>query len=316
MLKNPKKNFKVNFRGRYGADVLSYPVYGEDGPQIYDALCLRAGQDAPMAIMRDELFINLARQMGDSVLGQRDKFCVLYVNGDYFGIFCLKEAFNEAYYAQNHQVSEESVTVLQAPVAVNTEVFELLRFCSRNDMSDPENYEYIASRVDMDSLIDWMIIEGYCSNGDVQQNLRYFKSTENGDKWQFAFYDLDWAFYYYAPFLKILSPEQSLQHMGFSRKLTYNEEFRAKFLARLAEMLETTLSNENVLATIDRYAALLDPEVPRERARWNGSYEGWLQSVEKLRRYVTEEDVTEKILANLRSFIGLTAEESALYFGR
>ena len=315
VLKNPKKNLKVNFRGRYGSDVLSYPVYGEDGPQIYDALCLRAGQDAPFSIIRDELFVSLVRQMGDNVLVQRDKYCVLYINGEYFGIFCLKEAFNKAYYAQNHHVSEESVTVLQAPVAMNTEVFELLRFCHRNDMSVQENYAYIADRVDLDSLIDWMIIEGYCSNGDVQQNLRYFKSSEDGDRWQLAFYDLDWAFYYHLPFLNILSPEKSLQHMGFSRELMHNADFRARFLERLGQVLETTLSEENVLATIDGYAALLDPEVPRERARWDGSYAGWVQNIERLRSFITEVDYTKNIIDNLRSYIGLTAAETELYFG-
>lgn len=315
-LKNPKKNFKVNFRGVYGSDVLSYPVYGEDGPQIYDALCMRAGQDYPMAIFRDELFTSLASQMGDNVLVQRDKFCVLYVNGRYFGIYCLKEAFNENYYAQNHNVSEESVTMLQAPVAMNTEVFKLNSFCYHHNMSLAENYDYIASHVDIDSLIDWMIIEGYSTNGDVQQNLRYFKSTENGDKWQLAFYDLDWAFYYHTPFLKILSEGESLQHMGFTCHLMRNPDFREKFLSRLGELLETTLSNENVIATIDSYEELLAPEVARERGRWNGSYAGWQRDVQRLRSFITNTDHIGSIIANLREFISLTALEQETYFGR
>ena len=33
--------------------------------------------------VRDELFTNLCRQMSDNVLAQRDKFCILYINGEY-----------------------------------------------------------------------------------------------------------------------------------------------------------------------------------------------------------------------------------------
>lgn len=315
-LKNPKKNFKVNFRGVYGSDVLSYPVYGEDGPQIYDALCMRAGQDYPMSIFREELFASLASQMGDNVLVQRSKFCILYVNGEYFGIYCLKEAFNENYYAQNHQVSEESVTVLQAPVAMGSELFPLISFCYHNDMSVEENYEYVASKVDIDSLIDWMIIEGYSTNGDVQQNLRYFKSTENGNKWQLALYDLDWAFYYHSPFGSILSIKRSLQHMGLSYHLMENSVFREKFLSRLSETLETTLSNENVIATIDSYEELLSPEVARERKRWSGSYAGWQRDVKGLRSFITKNDHIGSIIDALREYISLTAQERETYFGR
>ena len=115
-LQAPKKSFKVNFRGKYGADLLTYPVYGEEGPEVYDSLVIRSGQDYPYAIFRDELFTNLCRQMSDHVLAQRDKFCVLYINGEYRGIYCLKEAFSEFFYASNRGVTEESVEMVQAPV--------------------------------------------------------------------------------------------------------------------------------------------------------------------------------------------------------
>lgn len=315
-LEYPKKSFKVNFRGRYGADVLSYPVYGEDGPQLYDSLCIRAGQDYPSSIFRDELFASPARQMGGRVLNQKEKFCILYINGEYFGIYCLKEAFSETYYAQNNHVSEQSVTVLQAPVSPDTQMYEIIQYCQNHDLSQAEHYEYVAARVDVDSLIDWMILEGYSCNGDVQQNLRYFKSTEDGDKWKPALYDLDWAFYYHDPMYHVVSAGPGWQHTALTRGLLNNPQFREKFLSRLSWAMENVLSNENVLALIDEYCRLLDAEVPRERQRWDGEYEGWLGSVNKLRGFITDHDHLGRIVENLRIFIGLTGEEEAKYFGR
>ena len=312
-----KKSFKVNFRSCYGEKVLNYPVYGEDGPWLYDSLCIRAGQDYPQAIFRDELFTSLCREMTDSVMAQRDKFCILYVNGEYYGIYCMKEAFNELYYAQNRDVREESVEIVQAPVDYDTEIHEFMRFLINHDMTLDENYEYACTVFDMDSVIDWIIIEGYSTNGDVQQNLRYFRSTDNGNRYEMAFYDLDWSFYYHNPFSVVLSYDQGdWQHVMLTGNLMENPTFRQKFLSRLSELMQTTLSNENVLARIDYYYNLLAPEVPRERETWGDTYESWEGQVEKLRSFIRDYDHLGSMVDRLVQYIGLTQEEIDTYFWR
>ena len=314
-LELPKKNLKVNFRGKYGMDVLSYPVYGEDGPEIFDSLCIRAGQDNPFAMMREELFASLCDDMSDDVLVQRSRYCIVYVNGEYYGIYSLKEAFGETYYAQNKGVSEESVEIIQAPAIYTESVFTLLYFCQKNDMTLAENYEYISQHIDIDSLIDWMIIQGYSTNGDVQQNLRYFRSTENGNKWQYALYDLDWAFYFHWPFANMLS-EAEWQHKMLTRNIAKNPRFQEQFLTRVSELLATTLSDENVLARIDELQAILEPEARRDRARWGYSYDQWQREVNWLRNFITDGNHLEGIISNLRRYLGLSNAEAEKYFGR
>ena len=311
----PKKSFKVNFRSQYGQSVLSYPVFGEDSVQLYSSLCIRAGQDYPTAIFRDELFADLCRRLGDHVLTQQAKFCVMYVNGEYFGIYCLKEAFSETYYAEHKGVSPASVTVAQAPVSPGSEFDAVLEYCRTHDLSVQEHYDHVANLVDIDAMIDWMIIEGYSCNSDIQQNLRYFKSAEDGGKWIPALYDLDWTFYSFDPFYHVLCASNTWQHTTLTRALLQNSGFREKFLSRLSWAMEDVLSDENVLAYIDHYEQLLDAEVPRERQRWDGEYEGWVRNVEKLREFVAA-DHSERIVDRLKAYIGLTQEEARTYFGR
>ena len=314
-LKNPKKSFKVNFRGRYGEDLLNYPVYGEDAPQYYDSLVIRSGQDYPITIFRDELFTSLCRDIGDNVLAQEDKFCILYINGRYWGIYCLKEAFCETMFATHYGVSQDSVEIVQAPVDADTEMFEFMKYCWRENLGNAEAWEYASSKVDVDSLIDWMIMEGFSTNTDVQQNLRYFRSTEMDNKWMFAFYDIDWGWYYNAQFSHVLSPNVTWQHLGISKTFMESPEFRQKFLARLSYLMDTTLSEENVLGRIDYYVNLLDAEVPRERERWGGSYEAWQGRVEEMRSFLKNNHL-KKMVNNLYTFIGLTRQEAQTYFGR
>ena len=315
-LKLPKKSFKVNFRGRYGQSELHYPVFGAGAPEIYDSLCIRAGQDYPNAIIREELFTSLSLDMGEHVVTQRSKYCILYVNGKYYGIYSLKEAFTELFYAQNHGVSAESVTIEQAPVGTDSEIYALTKYCYSHDMALPEHYDYVASQVDIDSLIDWIIIESYCTNGDVQQNLRYFRSTENGNRWQLAFYDLDWAFFYHNAFLHMFGPTQDWQHMGLTRNLIRNETFRQQFLERLSFHMANTLSDEHVLARIDELETLLLPEVERERARWGSSVSSWQTCVNGLRAFITDNDHLGSLVDQLRIYIGLTDTEAETYFAR
>lgn len=317
-LQMAKKSYKVNFRGRYGQDYLTYPVYGEDGPEIFDSLVIRSGQDYPQSIFRDELFTSLCRDMSDNVLAQRDKFCILYVNGQYRGIYCIKEAFSEMFYATNRGVSEQSVEVVQAPVYPRTDIFRFMDYLSTHDVTDPAVYEYCCTVFNMESLIDWIIIQGYSTNGDVQQNLRYFRSTETGNTYEMAFYDLDWAFYYHLPFTDVLSNDREMnwQHLRITMKLIKNPTFRQRFLERLSYHLENTLSTENVLARIDYYEQLLAPEVARERAKWGGTYQGWLNQVNKMRRFITQTDHIADIVNRLVRYIGLTPKEIDKYFGR
>lgn len=316
-LMKEKKSFKVNFRRRYGESELNYPVFGEDGPFLYDSLCIRSGQDYPQAIFRDELFTKLASQMGDNVLIQRHKFCILYVNGEYFGIYSMKEAFNELYYAQNRDVRKESVEIVQAPVEYTSEMHEFFRFLESNDMSLDENYEYACSVFNMDSVIDWLIIEGYCTNGDVQQNLRYFRSTDNGNRFEMAYYDLDWAFYSHLPFTDVLSSENDAwQHLMLTQNLMEHPTFRQTFLERLSYHMQHTLSNENVLAEIEYFYELLSPEVPRERSKWGSNYDQWIWDINRLRKFINEWDHLGDIVDRLTRYIGLTQEEIDTYFWR
>ena len=313
----PKKSMKLKFRSRFGDEALQYDVFG-NGVESRSDLVVRAGQDYPYAIVRDELLTRLCNEFTDNVLAQSSKYCILYINGDYWGIYCLKEAFTGEFYAQTEGVSPESVTQIQAPAPVGSEFYDVFNYVWKHDMSVDENYREFCDMVDIDSVIDWCIIEGYSANADVQQNLRYFRSTENGNRWQLAFYDLDWAFYYdnnlNMVFYGIGEDGSFLQHCIYTSALLSNADFRDRFCTRLAEALAGTLSEEHVLATLDSLAAEIDPEVERERERWGSSYLSWQTQLQSVRDFVTN-GWTTQIIDGAAAYCGLTPEERIAYFG-
>ena len=315
-LKNAKKSMKVVFRSRFGSDSFTYDIFG-DGNDTFTSLVLRAGQDCYFSVIRDELFQELSAEFSDKVLVQRDQYCILYINGRYWGLYALKDAYSEDYYAALRGVSSESVEKLQAPVPMGSEFWKnIYIFNQEHDMSLPENYDYFCSQVDIDSLIDWAIIEGYSANADVQQNLRFFRSTENGYKWEFAFYDLDWAFYYPNNLSCVFNgygeDGSILQHTRYIAPLLQNKDFCDRFCRRLAEALGGALREENVLAKIDELCARIEKEVPRDRERWD--MVSWESKVDALRTFVSN-GWTGKMIDGAAQFCHLTAEEREKYFG-
>jgi hypothetical protein len=78
--------------------------------------------------------------------------------------------------------------------------------------------------------------------------------------------------------------------------------------------MNNTLTDEKVLAKIDYYQALLEPEIERERDRWGGTADGWRRKMDILREFV-QEDHWGQMISNLDRLIGLTEEEMAMYFG-
>ena len=315
----PKKNMSVRFRAAYGQATLNYDIYG-GGVTEFTNLLLRSGQDFPRAIIRNELCQELCAQATDRVVNQRSEYCVLYINGVYSGIYSLKEKTNEQLYASLAGVSRDSVTVMEANVPLDSEFYhEVVEFCRFNDMSLAENYRHFCDIFDVDSLIDWLILEGYCANTDVTSgNVRYCRSTENDGKWRMMFYDLDATFSEpTSVYLNLMSQyaRENRQVSTFVVPLMANEEFKDRFLTRTAELLGSVLTVENVFAETDRLCAIVRPEVARDYARVNRGVEDWESAVEEMKQVLLDYYWQKLNIDNLCRLFDLDQAQREQYFG-
>ena len=308
----PKKSLGVSFRGCYGAETLAYDIFGE-GPAEFSELSIRAGQDYSSTVFRNELMQELCAEL-DTTVTQRSRYCVLYINGEYWGIYCLKDDITRQYYANLTGTAKEDVTMLSSPVPQSAAAYtEALGLWKDTSLTREEAYERFCAAVDMDGFIDWVLLEGYCANVDVKSNLRYFRTGDG--PWQIAFYDLDWAFQSrYSCFLNLVGPEQTAQIAPTIRWLFGIDGFKERLLTRYADLTETTLSDRHVTEMIDEYRALLAPEMARERARWSGTAGAWEESVDALRANIADGYAAHTV-RNLCSILGVGEEERMEYFG-
>lgn len=315
----PKKNMSVRFRAAYGQETVEYDAF-DGGVTEFTNFVLRAGQDYYSAIIRNEFCENLCLAATDNVVAQRSKYCILYVNGEYRGIYALMEKVNEQLYASLEGVSRDSVTVIESEAPYNSDLYQdVFMFCRTNNMAEKDNYERFCAMMDVDSLIDWIILEGYCANADLSYgNLRYCRSTENDGKWRLMFYDLDSTFYTAEQNFYNLLSYYSLtnrQVCGLIATLLVNEDFVDRLLTRAAQLLDTALSNENAVQEIERLAAQIAPEVERDYARYGMTMEKWQWNIDYLIEFIQSSDWKQHNIDTLCGIFGLTQQEREHYFG-
>ncbi|MCF0135481.1 MAG: lamin tail domain-containing protein [Lachnospiraceae bacterium] len=308
---NYKKSFKLRFRSLYGDSRLHYDLYDDCDVESFSSLVLRNSQDYPLSFFREELMTTLVQDCSEELMTAHTRYCILYLNGQYYGIFALKEAFSEAFYAEHKDYPEETCRCVRVidVLEEGPDLYEIMRYANRNDLSDPDAYAYVSSQVDVDSAIDWIIFEAYCANSDILNNVRYMQSTQD-NIWHYVFYDLDWSMYTHYT-MAPLDPEE--QFSMIPRGLLQNPEFRDRFLKRLAYLLGTTLSDENVLARIDELTRELEPEMPRERQTWEGSMDGWYYRIGELKDFAHGR--AEEVIWDFADYLGLSSQDVQSYFG-
>ncbi|MBQ6926774.1 MAG: CotH kinase family protein [Oscillospiraceae bacterium] len=315
----PKKNLAVHISGGYGDEVLNCDLYG-GGATSFTALLLRAGQDQYQGVIRNELAQRMAEKADTAAINQRSFYCVLYLNGEYEGIYTLKERPNASLYANVAGVEKDSVECFEAPAPYGTAFYrETVDFINDHDMTLEENYAQFCKVVNIDSLIDWLILEGFCANTDVTSgNLRYARSDQADGKWHLLFYDLDAAFRSFDSIQSHLLNDYSagrIQVAAISVPLMKNESFRTQFLTRAAALLQGPLSNESVLEEIDRMADELRPEIPRDYEKVGSNAASWERSIRDLKSMIEDRDWCQANIDNLSRIFGLSAGERAAYFG-
>ena len=314
-----KQNFQLRFRSEYGASKLNYALFDNRDIDEYNSLLLKGGsEDWFSAVMRDEVSTAIADGT-TNLYTQAMKPVVLYLGGEYWGVYYFRERYSDDYVASHLDVSAESVDILYSSSGLvqcgsNEDFKALVSYCKSHDMSLDENYAYLASQIDVTSLMDWYICRSYVGDKDLA-NIRRFRSSEYDGIWRWMYFDLDWSMWHTAdrPVTSILSNSGGDQTL--MKAVLAHATGRDAFLKRYAELMDTVLNEEYITGIIDSIASQIKSEMPRDRDRWGYSLTSWENAVEKLRDYVKDGARTQRVLDDLQNYFSLTDSQMESYFG-
>ncbi|HOU10924.1 MAG TPA: lamin tail domain-containing protein [Clostridiales bacterium] len=320
---NAAKSFALLARSSYGPSTFACKLFNTQPYTQYESFLLRNGaSETAFAKIVDVMLCSLVRDT-TRVATQDFRPSVLYVNGEYYGVYFIQEKINEAYIAQHYGVSKKSVNLLQANggkviSGEKTAYTELYDFVKSHDMSVQANYDYAAKRMDIDDYTDYVICEMYVNNTDTG-NIKFWMSDEYDGRWRWIFYDVDWAFWFEdMNGLKFYTnPEgNGVGHFfrnDILRGLLKNPAYKKKFIERFAYHINVTFEPGRVIARIDEIAGMIDSEMPRDKERWGGSYSGWKGYVDAKRDYARYRNKTAK--QQLQDYFGLSDARMKELFG-
>ena len=306
-----KRSYKLIFREQYGDSPVNFSIFENPGETKLYSIVLRNGSDALQSVIKDELVTNIAARTSPQLCIMDSRYCALYINGEYEGLYPIREGLSSGYYAVRYGVSKDSVEMHRPDIDESQDFQALLSFARNNDLTIKENYEYMESKISFDSMIDWLIYQAYTANSDVEGNVRYYRSTEGDAKWRYALFDLDYGMKEAASFQYLLSGSWNI----IPRKLLKNEAFLDRFLTRMAYLLENDLSQAGVLKEFDYLTNLIRPELERDRARWirpqDKSYDFYF---DKLKNVILM-DRTQQMIDSLSEELRIPESQIKAYFG-
>ncbi len=300
-----QKGFNLIARDEYGDSRMAYAFFGDEGYGEYKALVLRAGgQDQNRAKIRDELAAGLLVGSDVNFLYQRYTPYVLYLNGEYWGVYFLKEKRNRFLVAQYEGVADaENMDIGYASTHVtygdNSEWLSVVNYATSHDLSVQANYDYVAERIDVNSFMDYMICEIYVGNTD-NANIQYY--CLDGGKWKWIYYDFCWGFGSASHNTLSYRRGDAPAASGLFNAMLKNASWRDAFIRRFAELMNTVYSTERVVAKIDELYTVVEPEIAREREKFNtetfmgqrqraenlGSYDSFVKQIETLKTWAAE----------------------------
>lgn len=323
---NAQKSIALFARKAYGKDTFQFNPFPTRDYTSYKSILLRStNSDAYATRLRDVVASSLAEDEG--ILYQ-DAVCIqVYINGQYWGHYNLREKINKYFIAQYEGVTDEydidSIDILArtgrdqfVQNGSNEDWLALCDFCKTKDLNDPENLRYVEDRLDIDSLFTHAAYEIILGNVDFT-NVRVYRVP--GGKWKYLLFDVEACWrgldktpleYYIKP---VSGKVQGFRHEPLNALLNV-PAMKARFLERVAELLEKHFKWPDVEARFDMWTDILEQILPRHIARWrNLSLDDWHTNVSAVKHYARLRPM--KIPELLQKAMKLTDEEVELYFG-
>ncbi len=323
---NAQKSIALYARKAWGEDRFHFNPFPLRDYDSYKSILLRAANSDTYATrLRDVVASSLAE--GQGILFQDYVVIQVYINGEYYGHYNLREKINKHFIAQYEGVTEEKdIDNIDILARTGTDEFlqngdnadwlELCDFCKKNDLNQPENLRYVEERLDIDNMFTHAAFEIILGNVDFT-NVRVYRVP--GGKWKYLLFDVEacWRGLDKTPLEYYIKPVsgkiQGFRHEPLNALLSV-PEYKARFLTRVAELLETVFRWDHVEAHFDRVIEQLEPILPRHISRWkNMKLSNWKKNIKATKYYARVRP--KKIPELLAAAMKLTKDEVQEYFG-
>ncbi len=195
-----KLSFRIDFGGTYGPTTLAYPWFGPDAATEFSELVLRGGfNDSWRVAGSDETYLQdqwtRATQNAMGGYAPHETYVHLYLNGMYWGLYSPTERPNALWAANYMGGDPDEYDVINTGGGIVDGDAAAWNQLVRELSPRRFNYETIKNMVDLESFVDYLIVNQFVGNWDWPHNNWYASRRRvDGAKWQFHTWDAEAAF--------------------------------------------------------------------------------------------------------------------------
>ncbi|MBK6627642.1 MAG: CotH kinase family protein [Flavobacteriales bacterium] len=324
-----QRGFDWVTRDQYGYnDAIHYPIFRTKDRDSFQRLIVKAaagdnyefGPGQPTHIR--DAYVQALSQVGNLRVDERSyEPCVVYINGQYWGVYDLREKVDDSdftrYYYDQGEYDIQFIKTWGGTwseyggAQAQTDWDAMRNFIATNNMGDPTAFAYVDSLFNWKSLVDYFTLNSYTVCADwLNWNTGWWRGLDpNGDhkKWGYILWDMDATFGHYTNFTGI--PDQSPNadpctvedlpdpggqgHTEIIEKLIQeNPMVHDYYVNRYIDLGNTLFSCDFMLPFLDSLVGAITPEMPGQIARWGGSMADWQNNVQVLRDFIETRCVT------------------------
>lgn len=266
--------------------------------------------------MRDAMAQTYAMKNNFDLDGSRYQPCIMYLNGKYWGIYEIREAFDEEYVKHYYGVTAEQVQVLQndgilqgfpAPQAAY-DWGNLVEFITTQDMANDSLLAMADSMLSFSSLIDLIIYNGYTANGEFPNKAQWWRApdtTSSAIKWRYHMFDMDDIFGLGVNNSGLTSTDpdastcqhqnlfntvtdSSRAHLAIFNSLMASDTFKSAYINRYSYLLNTSLKCNAIISHITNVRNILYPEMAQHTAKWGATDTIWNVCVDTMKYWINQ----------------------------
>lgn len=205
---------------------------------------------------------------------------VLFLNGEYWGIYWLNEKYNSDYLEYYYNVNKDNTILIKSGELEEGDeedykyYLNMINFCSKSDVANDINYKKVCEMIDIDSCIDYYAVMLYIGRSGDWPSMNYalwrVKKSENspyGDgKWRWMIYDLN------SPGSSVESDpiEYVMANDEMFRNLMSNNTFRTELILRVEELSDSEFDFEGMNERFDKYQDFINQPMRKNDKRFFG----------------------------------------------
>ena len=287
-----QKGMKLYARDEYGQKRFEHQFFTDSEKADFKHLNLHPFRCSNWLQTGGQEYIaqRLASNLDVEALSVRE--VVVFINGEYWGIYTLEESPDERYLEDHFNVSLDEVNIIKFWILKQygqiDKWIDFRTWMESAHLDTPDDEEYAFSVIDVGNFIDYMLLQTYTANLDWPHNNVLQWQAANGQPFRWIFFDGDGC---------LTTVDHNAFNLAFNsggnslifKKMWQSQNFRNMFYQRYYTLKDTHFAYNNLKTYLDDYRNLTNDEITNQSLRFGfpNNYDKWLTHMNTCEQFLS-----------------------------